>query len=446
MKVLLRFPGREPRLSASEKQVVQKLSKAANIISSLYLAQKNPRHAGANFYPQDATREEIETAAKKNPAILSPYTFVERKGKQLVTIPYSKKFYKELVQIAKLLKEAAALSKDKIFKAYLAARAQDLLRDNFDYSNILWLNTDQTNIGFVLGPFDRFLDKLFYRKRAYTAWVGVLNKERMKEVSLMRGLVLTSMPTFLPGSKKSTVPNIRVRAEDTILLAGLDADYLFMSNNFPSSADIALITQYGTMSTVFLPMAERRITRWMYPIFQRCFDKKTQKDFSASQLQEGLVRISIIDEIRRSLVRYEDAATRLEEYFAYIDEAYGDMLAIKSAGYLYLKGILTEKDLEVVMLAEVCQALYALASFEKRKPREHFLYGYAAFLRSLLEGGALEKTKHGMYLNLQKALLSNDHLVRIFEYYIALGTREETKKFFDRVDMDDIFANFRPSL
>ena len=432
-------------LSAGEKKVVERLTAAAKLIVPLYEAQKNPKYAGANFYPPDATREELQKAAKKNPSILSPYTFVERnRAGKLVVVPYSKKFRKELTRVAKLLKEAAALSEDKAFKEYLVARAKDLLKDNFDKSNTLWLKTNASKIGCAIGPFDRFLDRHFHQKRAYTAWVGVLSKERMTEVSRMRTLILTSIPTFLPGAKKTTVSQIRVRAEDTMLLAGLDADYLFMSNNFPSSADISLIKKHGTMSTVFLPMAELRVKKWMQPIFQQVFDKKTQEGRTVSEMQDALVRISVIDEMRRSLVRYDDAATRLQEYFAYIDEVYGDILTIKSAGYLYLKNAITEKELEAMVLAEICQALYYLAAFDKRRRFENLLYGYAAFLDALLSGGGLEETEGGLHLNLQKALLCTDRLVRTFEYYLALGTREEIKGFFECLDTEGIFSKFHP--
>src|SRR3989344_2053320 len=121
-----KFEFNNSTLSKREKQVLEKLVAAAELTVPLYEAQKNSKYPGANFYPSDATREEIEKAAKKTPAILSPYTFVERKGKQLVAIPYSKKFKKELSQISKLLKEAASLSDDNALKAYLAARAEDL--------------------------------------------------------------------------------------------------------------------------------------------------------------------------------------------------------------------------------------------------------------------------------------------------------------------------------
>src|SRR3989344_8843354 len=182
MKAFLRFSNGYPGLSAQERKILSKLGEAAKIISSLYLAQKNPRYRGANFYPSDATKKEIEVAAEKDPEILSPYTFVERKREKLVAVPYRIKFKKELSAIAKLLKGAAVLSSDKNFQAYLKARAEDLLKDNYDRSNILWLKTERSKIGCVIGPFDRYLDPLFFVKRAYMAWIGVLDEQTPNEL------------------------------------------------------------------------------------------------------------------------------------------------------------------------------------------------------------------------------------------------------------------------
>src|SRR3989304_10551157 len=80
-------------LTASEKKVIEKLTKAAKAIVPIYAKQVNVLDSQANFYPEDATKEEIQAAAKNNSKILSPYTMVERdlKGK-LTAIPYHIKF------------------------------------------------------------------------------------------------------------------------------------------------------------------------------------------------------------------------------------------------------------------------------------------------------------------------------------------------------------------
>ena len=210
MVYIKKFPINTSQLAADEKKVLKKLVAAAELIEPLYARQKSPKYPGANFYPHDATREEIEKAAKKNPAILSPYTFVERdRSGKLITVPYSKKFKEELTSVAELLREAAALSKDNALKAYLVARAVDLLKDDLDKSNILWLQTDQSRIGFVIGHFDRYNDSLLFKKRGYTAWVGILDEKKTKEMEKLKKAILVSERKFLPGAKRAHVSRMK---------------------------------------------------------------------------------------------------------------------------------------------------------------------------------------------------------------------------------------------
>ena len=105
--MIKRFPAHIQNLPSNERRALQKLIAAAEIIGGLYDKQKNPKYSGANFYPHDAAREEIENAAKRDPSILDPYTLVERNAAgRLVAVPYGKKFRKELTAIGKLLKAA----------------------------------------------------------------------------------------------------------------------------------------------------------------------------------------------------------------------------------------------------------------------------------------------------------------------------------------------------
>jgi len=447
MAHIKKFPIDTSKLTIDEKKMLKKLVAAAELIEPLYAKQKNPKYPGANFYPHDATREEIEKAAKKNPAILSPYTFVERGSSgKLVAVPYSKKFKKELTVIAKLLREAAVLSGDKAFKAYLVARAADLLKDNLDKSNKLWLQTDQSKIGFVIGAFDRFHDKLFFQKRAYSAWVGILDSKKTKEMEGFRAAILTSEKKHLPGAKSAKVSQIKIRVENTHILSGLDADFLFVSNNLPSSADLHIIKKEGTICTLFTPLMKWRYENWILPVYQNLFANSHKKVCSEQELWEAFVRICVFDEISHSLMRYEDAAKRLQETFAYLNEIYGDILTIKNSEYLFLKGAITERQLQAIMVAEICHGLYYFVSAQKRPHLDPMVVGYACFFDFLLEGGALKKIKGGFEIDFQRAFIAIDELAHVFEYYLSLATREDTKQFLEKFQSKNVLKQFAPSL
>lgn len=443
MKAFLRFSNGHPGLSARDKKIIQKLGKAAKIISSLYLAQKNPRYQGANFYPSDATKKEIELAAKKDPEILSPYTFVERKGKKLVAVPYRVKFQKQLLKIAKLLKEAAALSPDKNFQAYLRARAEDFLKDNYDRSNILWLKTERSKISCVIGPFDRYLDHLFFKKRAYMVWIGVLDEEQTRDLEKFKAALLSSERKYLPGAKRVKVSKVKLRVEDTLLFAGLVADFKFTGNTLPSSGDLHLHKKYGSILTIFKPAINARFSAWVYLIFQKFFDQDIQNQYSREELETIFLTSVVVHHACHSLMRYKDAIPRLEGQFPYFDELYTDLLGIKGCGSLVLTGAFTDRKLEILILLTVCHALFYYGSMRKNPHVEQFAQGHAVIFAFLLERKILQKDKTRFRIDFHRAFMAITELASIVEYYMELGNQNEASAFLKKFPIHKIFRDFR---
>ena len=440
-----RIPTEE--LSQSEKKVLKKLTKAAELLAPLYVKQKDPKYPGAAFYSSNITKEEIEREAKKNPAVLSPYTFVEKNNKdELESIPFSTKFQKELKSIAILLRDAARLSEDKNFQAYLKARAEDLLEDNYDKSNTLWLKTQESKIGCVIGPFDRYLDKLFFQKRAYMAWVGVLDEQLTREMNTFKNAFLAAERKYLPGSKRAKVPEVKIRVEDSAVFSGLIADFLFVGNNLPSSADLYLIKKHGTLLTLFKPTIRWRFSTWIYPTFQSLFSKDFQQRYTKEELEKAFVQTNVLHESCHSLMRYDDAVSRLQEFFPYFDEIYADVFGLKGCGTLLLKDAISERDLEAMILVSICHTLYFYGSLKERPNLDPYAVGSAILLDFLLKGKALQKNRGGWRIDFHRAYMTVSQLSSVLEYYMALGQKEEARSFLKKFDTKKIFSNFTPQL
>lgn len=448
MRYVKEFEVNMRELSQKEKVLFKKLVSATKLVAPLYSKQKNNKYPGADFYPHDANKEEIKEAAKNNPAILDPYTFVERdKSGKLIAVPYHLKFKKELKKISQLLKEAASLSSDKKLKVYLLSRAEALTTDNYDKSNILWLKTENSKIGCIIGPFDRYIDKLFFKKRAYMAWIGILDEKRTKEAKEIEALVLSSKRKYLPGAKKAEIAGVKVRLENTAIFSGLIADFMFVGNNLPSSGDLSLIKKYGTLFTVFNPVLKFRFEKWIFPIFRAIFGKNIQKKYSKKELYRAFVRSVILHEICHSLMRYEDSVTRLQEYFPFFDELYTDILGVKSYGFILLKDAITQKELETLLLVFVCRNLHWLHSVSTHPHLIHYATGGAISLNFLLEGGALKKENGIFRPNLQKLFICLDQLSHILDYYVALGNYNESKEFIKKYGQFNSFKKyFAPKL
>jgi hypothetical protein len=129
-----------------------------------------PKPPAITFYPADMSKEEFEAAAL--PDKISWYTLLRRDDKgQLMTVPYHEAYRADLEKAAALLRQAAPLSKDAGFGAYLRMRADALLSDQFQPSDLAWMDMKTNPVDIVIGPIESYEDQLFGYKASYEGLV-----------------------------------------------------------------------------------------------------------------------------------------------------------------------------------------------------------------------------------------------------------------------------------
>src|SRR5687767_10552961 len=111
---------------------------------------------GANFYPRDMTKAEFETAVAaggpRADSLKSLYTMVRRDASgRLVAIPYHVAFAQQHRLAAMKLQEAAALAEDAGLRRYLTLRSDALMTDNYQPSDIAWLDMKSNTLDIVIG-------------------------------------------------------------------------------------------------------------------------------------------------------------------------------------------------------------------------------------------------------------------------------------------------------
>ena len=445
MKNIKKFKVDTEELSQKEKALFEKLVSAAEQIHPLYLRQRNNKYPGANFYPHDATKKEIKEAAQKNPKILDPYTFIERdKTGKLIAIPFHLKFKNELRPIAKLLIEAANFSDDKSFSRYLKSRANSLLNGDYEKSEIIWLKTEPFKFGFIIGPIERYLDRLFFKKCAYQSWVGILNEEKTREAGKFKKMVLASRKKILPGSEKVDVSRLDIRVDKTVIFSGLIADFMFTGTNLPN--DVNLMEKYGSNLTIFETSLDENFKNGHFLIFKAIFDKEFQKSYSKADLYAGSLRCILVHEICHSLMRYRDAEERLEDIFPVFDELYGYILGIKSCGTLLLKGALTQKELEAILVMYICRNFTWWLDSIKNPDVTHYATGAAIALNFFLREKAIKRSGGISWPDFTKLFICIDELSHILEYHLALGNYQDAKEFIKKYGSFDVFKPFSPQL
>lgn len=159
---------------------------------------------GANYYPTDMTKEEFNKADIKDKASL--YTFIRRDSEgKLHIVPFNTQFKATLAEVASYLLEAEKLAVDPGFKKYLKLRAQALLNDDFQPSDMAWMDMKTNHLDLVIGPIETYEDALFGNKASYEAYVLVKDMEWSKK--------LAKYAAFLPELQKGLPVDAKYKAE-----------------------------------------------------------------------------------------------------------------------------------------------------------------------------------------------------------------------------------------
>lgn len=170
-----------------------------------------PRPPGATFYPADMTREEFEQAAL--PDKTSWYTLLRRDAAgKLITVPYHEAYKADLERAAALLREAAKVSEDEDFAGYLTMRADALLSDDFQPSDLAWMDMKHNPVDIVIGPIENYEDQLFGYKAAYEGLVLIKDQAWTER--------LARFAAFLPELQRGLPVDAKYKAEKP----GSDAD------------------------------------------------------------------------------------------------------------------------------------------------------------------------------------------------------------------------------
>jgi hypothetical protein len=202
-----------------------------------------PKPKGANFYPKDMTKEEFENADLPDKASL--YTLVRRDSTgKLYTIPYHKAFEKQHDKAAALLRQAAALAEDEGFKKYLLARAGALLTDDYQTSDMLWMDMKNNKIDLVIGPIETYEDQLFGYKASHEGFVLIKDlawSERLqKYVSLLPELQ-EGLPVEDAYKKEKPGARSDLNAYDAVFYAGdANAGPKTIAINLPNDEEVQL--------------------------------------------------------------------------------------------------------------------------------------------------------------------------------------------------------------
>lgn len=162
---------------------------------------KDKKPLGANFYPEDMSKEEFEKWIKDNPQdeklFTNEFTVIRRENGKLFAITYSEYFKEKLTDVSNLLKEAAEYADNTSLKKYLLSRAEAFLNNDYYQSDMDWMDLKDHNIEVVIGPYEVYEDAMFNYKAAFESFVTIKDPVESKKLEIF-GKYLTEIEKNLP--------------------------------------------------------------------------------------------------------------------------------------------------------------------------------------------------------------------------------------------------------
>lgn len=297
--------------------------------------------AGANFYPKDMTKEEFEAADLADKS--SQYTFIRRdESGKLIAIPYREMFAEQVGQVADLLKQCAALAEDEGLGNYLNLRAEALLTDNYQPSDMAWMDMKTNGIDVVIGPIENYEDALYNYKSAHEAYVLIKDKkwsDRLAKYAdflpeLQRGI---PVPDKYKAEKPGTDADLN--AYDVVYYAGdCNSGSKTIAINLPNDEEVQLAK--GSRRLQLKNAMQAKFDAILVPIANELIHPDQRKHitfdafFGNTMFHEVAHGLGIKNTINgKGTVR--DA---LKEHYSALEEGKADVLGLYMITQLHAKG------------------------------------------------------------------------------------------------------------
>lgn len=205
--------------------------------------------AGANLYPADMTADEFEVAAEAAPdggeALRSLYTLVRRaEDGSLTTVPYHEAFAEQHQVAAEALRRASEAAEEPGLKRYLSLRADALLTDEYQASDMAWLEMKDNAVDVVIGPIETYEDLLFGYKAAHEAYILIKDKawsERLSRFASLLPELQRGLPVPEAYKREMAGSDSDLNAYDAVYYAGqANAGSKTIAINLPNDEEVQL--------------------------------------------------------------------------------------------------------------------------------------------------------------------------------------------------------------
>jgi len=309
-----------------------------------------PKPAGANLYPSDITRAALDALpeAVRNDS----YSIIRRDADgKLSAVPYHVAYEAPLKVAADHLRRAAEFSDDAQFAAYLRLRATALETDDYQPSDLAWMDMKSNRYDIVIGAIEDYEDGLLGVRKAFesivvrkdTTWSARLSRFISFLPELQRGLPV-------PQAYKRETPGTAsdLNAYDALMYAGdANAGGKTIAINLPN--DEAVQLQKGTRRLQLKNVMQAKFEKILAPIADELLakDQLAHVRFDAFFANVMFHEVAHGLGIKNTIDGKGTVRAALQEQYSALEEAKADIL-----GLYMVTQLLAKKELHETTLAD----------------------------------------------------------------------------------------------
>lgn len=368
---------------------------------SAFVPGVGPKPLGGNLYPADMTREEFEAYVAAHPeqadAMRSLYTLVQRAADgTLRAVPYHVAYRAHLDAAARTLRDAAALAEDPALARYLELRAEALVTDEYQPSDMAWLDMKDNTLDVVIGAIETYEDRLFGYKAAYEGYVLIRDRawsERLSRYAALLPGLQRGLP--VPAAYKREMPGTGsdLNAYDAVYYAGqANAGSKTIAINLPNDPEVQRAK--GTRRLQLKNAMRAKFDSILVPIADLLIveDQRAHVTFDAFFANTMFHEIAHGLGITTTTGGAQTVREALREHASALEEGKADILGLWMITSLFDDGEIAEGDVRdnyVTFLASVFRSVRFGASSAHGKAnmvRFNFFEDRGAFTRDAATG------------------------------------------------------------
>ena len=310
-----------------------------------------PKPAGANYYPADATKAEIEawleTLDDEQRRVATGFFTTIRRTPDggLVAVPYSVEYQGPLAVASQHLRDAARLTTQPTLARYLESRADAFASNEYYDSDIAWMELD-ASIEPTIGPYEVYEDEWFNYKAAFEAFVTVRDDAETAQLARFSDL-LQALEDALPIDPSYRNPALGalapIRVVNVVFTAG-DANSGVQTAAFNLPNDELVIRDKGSKRVMLKNVQQAKFNMVLLPIALRALPATDRADVSFDaffthilmhELMHGLGPHSLDVAGRPTTVRQE-----LRDTYSVVEEAKADISGLWALHRLIDAGVI----------------------------------------------------------------------------------------------------------